>query len=234
MQFPKKITTIAFDADDTLWVNEPFFQDVEKQFNALLAQYVPVAEIATKLYAVEKRNLALYGYGAKGFMLSMIETAIEVTNGLISTEDIQKIITLGKEMITYPIEILPDVPRVLERLAANYTLMVLTKGDLLDQQRKLARSGLRHFFDHVEIVSDKQPQDYQEILARYSLQSEEFVMIGNSLRSDVLPVLELGAYGIHIPFHTTWVHEQVADENVESERFLRLARVSQVMDYFNV
>ncbi len=229
---PTTIKTIAFDADDTLWVNETYFQDVEKEFNALLTKYVSAEELADKLYAVERTNLALYGYGIKGFMLSMIETALQVTQGLISTKDVQQIINLGKVMLRQPIELLPDVRHVLDSLDEDYTLMLITKGDLLDQETKIARSGVGDFFKHVEIISEKKPRDYQQVLDRYGIHPDEFVMIGNSMRSDVLPLLEIGTYAIHIPFKHTWVHEQVQDDGFTHPRFMKLQRIAQVLERF--
>ncbi len=230
---PATIKTIAFDADDTLWVNESYFQDVEQQFNALLAKYVSADVLADRLYAVERTNLALYGYGIKGFMLSMIETALEVTQGLISTKDIQQIINLGKVMLRQPIELLPDVRHVLDSLDEDYTLMLITKGDLLDQETKIARSGMGDFFTHVEIISEKNPKDYQQVLDRHHIDPSTFVMIGNSMRSDVLPLLEIGAYAIHIPFKHTWVHEQVQDDGFTHPKFMKLARIAQVLEHFD-
>lgn len=232
MTFSKTIKTIAFDADDTLWVNEPFYNEVEQEFVKLLGRYLPQDEISPQLYEAEKRNLQIFGYGAKGFMLSMIETAIELTDGRVDGQDIQQIIDMGKAMLARPIQLLDDVPHVLDSLEEDYALMVLTKGDLLDQETKIARSGLSRYFRHVEIVSEKKPDSYQRILDRYNLRPEEFVMVGNSLRSDILPVLEIGAFAIHIPYHTTWVHEQVAETDIPNEQFLKLERIRQVLDHF--
>ncbi len=232
MQFTNTIKMIAFDADDTLWMNETFYYEVEEKFTGLLSDLAAKEDVSAHLLAVEKRNLPIFGYGAKAFMLSMIETAVNLSNGTMTGQKIQQIIDLGKEMLTHPIQVLDGTQHVLQSLAENYTLMVLTKGDLLDQQSKLARSGLGRFFQHVEIVSDKKPTTYRHILDRYSLQPNQFVMIGNSLRSDILPVLEIGAHAIHIPYQITWAHEQVTESEVTDKQFLQLDNIRQVLDYF--
>jgi putative hydrolase of the HAD superfamily len=232
MSFANNIKTIAFDADDTLWVNESIYRGVETRFVESLRDHLPEQAISSQLYETEMRNLPIFGYGAKSFMLSMIETAVELTNGSVSSQEIQQIIAMGKEMLTRPVQLLDEVEPVLARLQGVYTLMVLTKGDLLDQRSKIERSGLSHFFQHVEIVSDKKPETYRQIVARYGLQPEEFVMIGNSLRSDILPALEIGAYAIHIPHQITWAHEQVADAELANKHFLQLDNIGQVPGHF--
>ncbi|MFT4033858.1 MAG: HAD family hydrolase [Siphonobacter sp.] len=203
------IKVIAFDADDTLWVNEPYFQETERKFCELLEDYMPHHSVAKELFKTEIANLPLYGYGVKGFMLSMIETALEVSNHTIPTEFIAKAIQYGKELLEKPIELLEGVEGVLKALTGHYRLVVATKGDLLDQERKLKKSGLASYFHHIEIMSDKQQADYQKLIRHLDVQPDEFLMIGNSLKSDVIPVLEIGGYAIHVPYHTTWLHEQV-------------------------
>ncbi|MEM7118248.1 MAG: HAD family hydrolase [Chloroflexota bacterium] len=230
--FTKTIKIIAFDADDTLWVNETHFNDVQAQFSELFSRYASEEAIGAQLYEVEKENLRLFGYGAKGFILSLIETAVQLTNGSISGHDVQKIIDLGKELLARPVQLVDGVPHVLDSLDEDYALMVLTKGDLFDQESKLARSGLAKYFHHVEIVSEKRPDTYRDILNRYGVEPHEFVMIGNSLRSDILPVLEIGAYAIHVPFHSTWVHEQVPADALADKQFLTLSSVQQVLEHF--
>jgi putative hydrolase of the HAD superfamily len=232
MKLPDTIKIIAFDADDTLWVNLPHYNEVEAQFAEILAHYLPAATISAQLLETERRNLKTFGYGAKGFMLAMIETAIELTNGEISGREIQQIIDLVRKMLARPMEIIDGVRHVLDSLDEDYTLMVLTKGDLLDQETKIARSGLAGFFHYTEIVSEKMPASYQKILDRYGWQPEEFVMIGNSLRSDILPVLAIGAYAIHIPFRTTWELEQVGNEELVDKHFLKLDNIRQLLDHF--
>ena len=205
----KDITTIGFDADDTLWVNETYFRQAEAAFAELLEPYETKNTIDQELFKMEMRNLQLYGYGIKGFMLSMIESALQLSNGRVSQETISRILDLGKEMIAHNLELLDGVQEVLEALAPKYRLLVLTKGDLLDQERKLEKSGLIDYFHHVEVLSDKKPDNYSRLLEHLEIGVSEFLMVGNSLKSDVLPILELGARAIHVPFHTTWAHEEV-------------------------
>jgi len=232
MSFPKPISTIAFDADDTLWVNQPHYDEVEDNFAALLSAYLSREAVSHGLYEADVRNLPIFGYGAKAFMLSMIETAIALTDGRISGKEIQRIIEMGKEMLSRPVQLLDGVRHVLDSLEEDYALMVLTKGDLLDQESKIARSGLGRYFQTVEIVSEKKPETYRKILDRHGLQPDEFVMIGNSLRSDILPALEIGACAIHIPADSTWAHEQVSEANVTDKNFLKLDNICQVLDHF--
>ncbi|KAA3656584.1 MAG: HAD family hydrolase [Chloroflexi bacterium] len=232
MQFTKSIKMIAFDADDTLWMNQLFYDEFEAAFTELLSQYFAKDEVSARLLATENRNVKIFGYGAKSFMLSMIETAVTLSHGTIPPQNIQQIIDLGKAMLTRPIQLLDGVQSVLESLETKYPLMVLTKGDLMDQQSKLARSGLGRFFQHVEVVSDKKPATYRHILHRYGLQPDQFVMIGNSLRSDILPVLDINAHAIHIPYQFTWAHEQVAESELNGKQFLQLDSIHQVVDCF--
>lgn len=218
-----KITTIAFDADDTLWINEPIFTKTRLQYEEILSSYFKIDEsLELKLYAVEKRNLALFGYGIKGFMLSMIESAIELTEAKINGADIQRIIDLGKEMLTHPVNILPGIVETIEQLKNDYQLLIITKGDLWDQETKIARSGIADHFDHIEIVSEKTPAAYQAILDRYQIEPSTFLMIGNSLKSDILPVCEIGGNAVHIPFHDTWVHEKMDKHKIGEYSFIEL------------
>ncbi|MEL7341638.1 MAG: HAD family hydrolase, partial [Bacteroidota bacterium] len=217
------IKVIAFDADDTLWVNEPNFREAESGFEAILRRYLPEQEIADKLYETEKRNLKTFGYGAKGFIVSMIETALELTDYALSGREVQEIIDLGRKLMAKPIELLDGVEHVLDSLDEDYELMLLTKGDLFEQESKFARSGLSKYFHHVEIVSEKEPETYRNLLERYHLSPDEIVMIGNSLRSDILPMREIGVVAVHIPYHTTWVHEQVQTAALKDRDYLELA-----------
>lgn len=228
-----KISVIAFDADDTLWVNEPYFRETEELFAGLLEDFLPHHSIVAELYKTEIANLPLYGYGIKGFMLSMIETILRITEGKVNPEVINKAIQLGQEMLNKPIELLDGVEDVLKALHGKYKLVVATKGDLLDQQRKLTKSGLDHYFHHIEIMSDKQQSDYQKLLKHLDCKPEEFLMLGNSLKSDVLPVLEVGGNAIHIPYHTTWVHEHV-EHTVEHDNFYQMGTLSDVLSKLNV
>lgn len=204
-----KLKVIAFDADDTLWVNEPFFQNTEKKFCSLLEDFLPKHSISSELFKVEIDNLALYGYGIKGYILSMIEAALSISEKKISIEVVEIILEYGKQMLNEPIELLDGVEEVLSALKTNYRLVVATKGDLLDQERKLKKSGLAHYFHHIEIMSDKQEDDYIKLIKHLDINPGEFMMVGNSLKSDVMPVLNIGGHAIHVPFHTTWAHEHV-------------------------
>jgi len=223
---------IAFDADDTLWPNQPHFDQVEATFFGILAHCGEPAELHPQLYAVQRRNLALYGYGAKALTLSLIETAIQLTNGAVTSADIQQLLDLGKDLLRFRIELLPGVAEVLPALRLRgHHLMLLTKGDLFDQESKLARSGLGDFFDHVEVVSEKDIPTYQRLFQRYQATPENFVMIGNSLKSDVLPVARLGYRAIHVPYHATWIHEQVADAELVGVEFRQVATLGEVLAY---
>jgi putative hydrolase of the HAD superfamily len=222
------IKVIAFDADDTLWVNEPYFQEIERKFCVLLEDYLPQHTTARELLKTEIENLALYGYGIKGFMLSMIETAMSVSQNTIGLDVIEKIIGYGKELLARPIELLEGVEEVLHDLKGRYRLVVATKGDLLDQERKLKNSGIEHYFHHIEIMSDKKESDYQKLIRHLDVQPAEFLMIGNSLKSDILPVLNLGGHGLHIPYHTTWAHEHI-DHTIEHENFKQVEHIKEVL-----
>lgn len=223
-----KLKVIAFDADDTLWVNEPYFQEVENRFCEMMEDYHPQHTISRELLKVEIANLSLYGYGVKGYILSMIEAALHISGKTISIDAIEKILDLGKEMLEKPIELLDGVENILQQLQGKYRLVVATKGDLLDQERKLKKSGLEKYFHHIEIMSDKQEADYQKLLNHLDIQPEEFMMIGNSLKSDVLPVLKLGGIGVHVPYHTTWAHETV-EHKVEHPNFYHFEHVNEVL-----
>lgn len=205
------VKVIAFDADDTLWSNEPFFQEVERKYTELLSEYGSAKEISAELFKTEMGNLECLGYGAKAFTLSMIETALRVSKQKITAERIEQIILLGKSLLEMPIELLPDVEDTLKALKAQggCRLVVATKGDLLDQERKLKRSGLMPYFDHIEIMSDKTEKEFTRLLQLLQVSPEEFLMIGNSLKSDIRPVLAIGGYGVHIPFEVMWQHEVV-------------------------
>jgi len=222
------IKVIAFDADDTLFVNEPYFQETEEKFCALMQDYLSHQGLSQELFRVEIQNLSLYGYGIKGYILSMIEAAMKISNKTISVDVIEKIIEYGKELLQRPIELLDGVEETLESLHGKYKLVVATKGDLLDQRRKLHNSGLGHYFHHIEVMSDKQEKDYHDLLNRLEIKPEEFFMIGNSLKSDVLPVLGIGGHAVHIPFHTTWAHEKI-DHKVEHKNFKAVDKITEVL-----
>lgn len=222
------IKVIAFDADDTLWVNEPFFQETEYKFYELMADYLPQHSIAKELFKIEIDNLDVYGYGIKAYILSMIEAAIKISENTISIEAIAKIIEYGKEMLEKPVDLIEGVDEALKTLHGKYKLVVATKGDLKDQHRKLHDSGLGHYFHHIEVMSDKQKIDYEKMLKRLEVEPSEFLMIGNSLKSDVLPVLQIGGHACHIPFHTTWLHEQI-DHTIEHPNFREAENIAELL-----
>lgn len=222
------LKVIAFDADDTLFVNEPYFEETEQKFCALMSDYLSQQGLSQELFRVEIQNLDLYGYGIKGYTLSMIEAAMNISNNTISIEIIEKIIQYGKELLQKPIELLDGVEETLKALNGKYKLIVATKGDLKDQQRKLHDSGLGHYFHHIEVMADKQEVNYEKLLKRLEINADEFFMIGNSLKSDVLPVLAIGGHAVHIPFHTTWEHEKVSHK-VEHPNFKTLEKITDVL-----
>jgi putative hydrolase of the HAD superfamily len=211
------ITTIGFDADDTLWHNETFFRLTHQRFAQLLSDSDPV-QLSERLEAAERRNLGHYGFGIKGFMLSMIETAIEVTEGRVEASVIAEILAAGREMLRHPVDLLPHARETVTALAADHRVVLITKGDLLDQERKLAQSGLGDLFHGVEIVSDKTAAMYQAAFARHGAGPQNAAMVGNSLKSDVLPALAVGAWGIHVPHDLTWSYEQ-AEPPIDAPRF---------------
>lgn len=201
------VSTIGFDADDTLWQNETFFRLTEQRFTELLSEHGAHDVITARLLEAERRNLRFYGYGVKGFTLSMIETAVEVTNGQVSASVIAEILGFGRQMLQNPVETLPHARETLDALAGRYRILLITKGDLFDQERKLAQSGLGDYFAAVEIVSEKTPDTYRRIFTRHGDGPERAVMVGNSLKSDVVPAIRAGSWGIHVPHALTWVLE---------------------------
>jgi len=225
-----RIKVIAFDADDTLWHNEHYFQEVEHKFCAMLEEYLPQHTVERELLETEIKNVSLYGYGIKSFILSMIETAIRISDKTIQVSVVERIIQLGREMLDKPIEKMDRVDEVLHLLKDKYRLVVATKGDLLDQERKLKKSGLEHFFHHIEIMSEKGESDYAKLIKHLDIKPEEFLMIGNSLKSDVLPVLALGGHGFHIPYHITWGHEKV-DKIIGHRNFKEFGKLSEIVDH---
>ena len=219
---------IALDADDTLWHNETLFHATHERFRALLAPYRDADWIDRHLYETEMRNVRRFGYGIKGFVLSMIETAIALTEGRITGAEVQQILGMGHQMLAAPVELLDGVAETIPALAGRFRLMLLTKGDLFDQETKLARSGLGEHFHAVEIVSEKDTRTYRRVMARHGVRPDRFLMVGNSLRSDVLPVLEAGAAAVYIPYHLVWQHEQVAPEDLRGRAFARLPRLGDL------
>lgn len=222
------IRTIAFDADDTLWHNERVFLDAKDKYTSLLARYHGPDWIEERLDRTEARNIRHFGYGVKGFTLSMIETAVELTEGRVTGNEVREIISIARQMLEAPIDILPGVTETVEELSSEYRLMVITKGDLFDQEAKVARSGLGGYFEEVEIVSKKTPEVYGKITERHGIRLDEFVMVGNSLRSDIIPVLDLGSTAVHVPYETEWFHERVEEDVLRRYRIEQIDRIDEL------
>ncbi len=225
----KKIKVIAFDADDTLWVNETLFRRAEEELCDLLEEFMSREEASRLLFDVEMKNLPLYGYGIKPFTLSLIEAAITISNGDMKIALVEKLIEKGKQMLQEPIELIDGIDSTLGELSQRYRLVMATKGDLLDQERKLIKSGLEKHFHHIEIVSDKTEKQYRKLVSHLDIAEHEFLMVGNSLKSDILPVLNIGAHAFHIPFHTTWAHEMV-DEEINHPNFRSFTKASELLE----
>lgn len=213
-----EIKVIGFDADDTLWVNELYFLETQEKLCKLLSPYLNKESVIEELYHTEMQNMHLYGYGVKAFILSVLETALRTTKNQVPVSILEEIIEMGKCQLSHPVELLDGVENTLNALVGRYRLILVTKGDLLDQEQKLKKSGLEHLFHHVEIMSNKNERSYRQLLNHLDIQAEEFMMVGNSLRSDILPPLKLGSYAIHVPYHTTWEHEKI-DEPIINPRF---------------
>ncbi len=226
-----KIKVIGFDADDTLWVNETYYRDAELEFAKILSQYETANKIDQELFKVEMKNLDMYGYGIKSFILSMVESALEISNNEISTESINDILMIGKDMINKPIELLDGVEEVLKTVSKEHRLILATKGDLLDQERKLERSGLTDYFHHIEVLSDKKEANYSKLLNHLDINPQEFLMIGNSLKSDILPLVNIHAHAIHVPFHTTWAHEQVTEEETNGKEYKTVKSLKEIIPF---
>ena len=224
------IKAIAFDADDTLWVNEHFFRQAEEEFCELMKDFLPAEQCNKLLFEIEMQNLPLYGYGIKPFTLSLIEAAIRFSDGQVPIDRLQVLIERGKKMLQEPIELLDGIEETLKALSPNYRLVMATKGDLLDQERKLIKSGLEPYFHHIEIVSDKTELQYQKLVKHLDIRPEEFLMVGNSMKSDILPVLNIDSYAFHIPYHTTWIHEMV-DGKVDHPKFRELENAREMLQW---
>jgi putative hydrolase of the HAD superfamily len=222
------IDLIALDADDTLWQTEVYYQEAQRRFYQMMAPYAKTEEVERRLFEIETRNLPDFGYGIKGFVLSMIEAAVALTNGGLSGQQVQAIVDMGREMIETPVELLPGVVEAVEELARHWPLMLLTKGDLLDQERKIAQSGLAEHFKYVEVVSNKDVPTYTALLAAHGIDPARFLMVGNSLKSDVLPVVALGGQGVHIPHPLTWMHEQAPAHEAERAAYHTLERIDEL------
>lgn len=230
---PENIKVIGFDADDTLWVNETYFREAEQEFARLLGAYETANKIDQELFKKEMENLDLYGYGVKGFVLSMVEMALEISNNQVSNQTIEAILDIGKTMLNKPVELLEGVDEVLETLSKKYRLIVATKGDLLDQERKLEKSGLLDYFHHIEVLSDKKEANYSKLLNHLDIKPSEFLMIGNSLKSDILPLVNLKAHAIHVPFHTTWAHETVSEEATNGKAYGTVKKLAEILKILN-
>lgn len=220
---------VAFDADDTLWHEMRKYEETEERFVELLNGFVSAEKARQALHSLDVDNLKYFGYGVKGFVLSMIEAAIEVTEGRVTGKEIQAIIDFGRNMLDEPIECFPHVETTLANLALSHTVMLITKGDLFDQENKIARSGLAHYFDHIEVVSAKDPPTYKALLQRYNVAPDRFLMIGNALRSDILPVVAIGGHAIHIPTSFVWAHEH--DDSADTSTFTTLEHMGQLLDH---
>ena len=229
----QNIKVIGFDADDTLWVNETYFREAELEFAKLLSQYETVNKIDQELFKKEIDNLPLYGYGVKAFTLSMLESALELSNHNISNKTLEAILNIGKDMLNKPVELLEGVEEVLKSLSKKYRLILATKGDLLDQERKLEKSGLTDYFHHIEVLSDKKEGNYSKLLNHLDIIPSEFLMIGNSLKSDVLPLVNIKAHAIHVPFHTTWAHEQVTEKETNGKSYKTIKSLKYLLKLLN-
>ena len=226
------LKVIAFDADDTLWDNEAYFEEAENKFCELMEDYLPRHTVSRELLQTEIKNISLYGYGIKAFILSMIETAIRISDKTIHVSVIEKIIGFGQELLEKPVHLIDGVEVVLSALKGRFRLVMATKGDLLDQERKLKKSRLVSYFHHIEIMTEKKEEDYEKLIRHLDIKPNEFLMIGNSIKSDVLPVLNIGGHGFQVPYHTTWAHEKV-DIQLDHPNFKQLKTIKEVLIYIN-
>ena len=222
------IRLVGFDGDDTLWRSEDYYRDAQARFEAMLAAYVDLDDVHEHLYAVEKRNLALFGYGVKGMALSMLEAAFEISGGRIRGEDLHRIVQLAKELLRHPVELLPGIREAVAAIATDFPLVLVTKGDLFHQEAKVRESGLAGAFGRIEIVSEKDTATYTRLFREFQVAPQEFLMVGNSLRSDIVPVLELGGWGVHMPYHVTWALEQHAGAVPDPRRMREVADATEL------
>ena len=228
-----KFDIIGFDADDTLWINQPNYDEIENEYCSLLSNYLPTDKVSEELYKTEMQNLSVYGYGAKSFTLSMIETAIIITNNEVTQHIINEIINLGKKLINKPVTLLNGVKDVLEYFKkTGIRIILITKGDLIDQERKLKKSKIEDYFHHIEIMSDKRESDYLKLLSHLEIESERFLMIGNSMKSDIIPVLNIGGFGIHVPYLTTWQHEDISKID-KHPNLIEVEYISEIIKLFS-
>lgn len=224
------IRLVGFDGDDTLWRSQDYFDAAQAEFERVVGGYADLGDVRVHehLYQVEKRNLALFGYGVKGMALSMIEAALEITGQRISGPDVQRIVALAKSLLQHPVELLPGIRDAVERIAVDLDVVLITKGDLFHQEAKVRQSGLAHVFRRIEIVSEKDADTYTRVLGEFELAPSQFLMIGNSLRSDIAPVLQLGGWGVHMPYHTTWAHESEAEIGAGQARLRTVASADEL------
>ncbi|MGV8940615.1 MAG: HAD family hydrolase [Lysobacter sp.] len=217
----KKIRMVGFDADDTLWRSQDYFDAAQKEFELILGAWIDLDEttLQARLYQVESGNIGIFGYGVKGMVLSMLEAAVELTDARISAADLHRIVGLGKQLLRHPVELLPGIREAVEAVARDHDIVMITKGDLFHQEAKVRQCGLAELFRRIEIVSEKDTATYARLLAEFDLQPQNFMMIGNSLRSDIVPMLELGGWCIHVPYHTTWAHEVAQVDVADAARF---------------
>ena len=221
---------VGFDGDDTLWHSQDFYDAAQAEFERIVGRYVDLADavVHDRLLAIEAGNIAIFGYGAKGMTLSMIEAAFDITGGAIESADLHRLVGLGKDVLAHPVELLPCIREAVEQVAATHRVVLITKGDLLHQQAKVARSGLGDLFHRIEIVSEKNPAAYVRVLGECGVDATAFAMVGNSLRSDIAPVVELGGWGIYMPYHSTWAHERDPDFATDAPRVLQVAGASAI------
>ncbi|MGH8213450.1 MAG: HAD family hydrolase [Rhodanobacteraceae bacterium] len=226
------IQLVGFDGDDTLWHSEGYYQHAGAEFERIVGAYVDLgnAQVRGRMLAAERNNLGLFGYGAKSMTLTMVETAIELTDGVISAQDIHRIVALGKVVLEHPVELLPGVREAVEAVAARHRVVLITKGDLHHQERKVARSGLGDLFHRIEIVSEKNERSYSRVLSEFDIAADAFVMVGNSMRSDIEPVVNLGGWGVHVPYHVTWEHELEHEVEAGHPRVVTASSASEIAD----
>jgi putative hydrolase of the HAD superfamily len=222
------IRLVGFDADDTLWRSEDYYRDAQARFERIVAGYVDLDDVGERMYAIEKRNLALFGYGAKGMTLSMLEAAVTITESRISAADLHRIIELGKGILRHPVELIPGIREAVADIAADFPVVLVTKGDLFHQEAKVRESGLAGAFGRIEIVSEKDADTYARLFREFAVEPAEFLMVGNSLRSDIVPVLALGGWGVHMPYHVTWAHERDAGGVPDPARMREVANASEL------
>ena len=223
------IALVGFDADDTLWRSQDYFDDAQAEFERIIAGYVDLTDIGKQLYDYESRNIAIFGYGVKGMVLSMVEAAVAITDARISAADIHRIVQLGKALLRHPVEVLPGIRQAVEAVAREFSVVLITKGDLFHQEAKVRDSGLADLFGRIEIVSEKDPATYARVLREFDIAPSRFLMVGNSLRSDILPVLELGGWGVHVPYHVTWAHEAQGEVGIGKERMRSISHIEELV-----